>query len=208
MKNWINHPLNIDGDIINLTSLEEEHIIELEKLSKDKRIWEYYTMDGTNSEKLISAFYEAIIERGNGTQYPFVIFHKLENRIIGSTRFLDIQEKHLKLEIGWTWLYPNYWGTTINLECKLLLLTFCFETLKTTRVQFKTDERNLRSRKAIEKIGGRFEGILRHDMLRDNRTNRNSASYSLIDKEWEYSKRKIIEQIQNKKSKILKPNKG
>ena len=99
------------------------------------------------------------MERGNGTQFPFIIFHKLENRIIGSTRFLDIQEKHLKLEIGWTWLDPNYWGTAINLECKLLLLTFCFETLKTTRVQFKTDENNLRSRKAIEKIGGQFEGI-------------------------------------------------
>ena len=199
MNNWITHPMNIDGEIINLTSLDEEHIIELEKLAKDKRIWEHYTMDGTNSENFISAFSEAIMERENGTQFPIVIFHKLENRIIGSTRLLDIQEKHLKLEIGWTWLHPNYWGTAINLECKLLLLTFCFETLKTTRVQFKTDERNLRSRKAIEKIGGQFEGILRHDMLRDNGTNRNSASYSIIDKEWDYTKQKIIEQFKNKK---------
>jgi len=78
------------------------------------------------------------------------------------------------------------------------LLTFCFETLITTRVQFKTDERNLRSRRAIEKIGGLFEGILQHDMLRDNGTNRNSASYSIIDKEWVYTKQKIIEQFQNK----------
>jgi len=199
MKSWIEHPMNIDGEIINLTSLEKDHIIELEKLAKDKRIWEHYTMDGTNSEKLISAFSEAIMERENGTQFPFVIFHKLENRIIGSTRLLDIQEKHLKLEIGWTWLDPNYWGTAVNLECKLLLLTFCFETLKTIRVQFKTDERNLRSRRAIEKIGGQFEGILRHDMLRDNGTNRNSASYSIIDKEWVYTKQIIIEQFQNKK---------
>ena len=198
MNNWITHPMNIDGEIINLTSLDEEHIIELEKLAKDKRIWEHYTMDGTNSENFISAFSKAILERENGTQFPFVIFHKLENRIIGSTRLLDIQEKHLKLEIGWTWLHPNYWGTAINLECKLLLLTFCFETLKTTRVQFKTDEKNLRSRRAIEKIGGQFEGILRHDMLRDNGTNRNSASYSIIDKEWVYTKQKIIEKFQNK----------
>ena len=166
MKNWIDHPLNLIGEIINLVSLEKEHIVDLEKLAKDKRIWQHYTMDLTNSEKLISAFNEAIMEREKGTQYPFVIFHKLENRIIGSTRFLDIQENHRKLEIGWTWLHPDYWGTAINFECKLLLLTFCFETLKTTRVQFKTDENNLRSRRAIEKVGGRFEGILRHDMLR------------------------------------------
>jgi len=182
MKNWIDHPLNINGEIINLISLEKKHIIDLEKLAKDKRIWEHYPLYGTHSEKLISVFIEAIKEREKGTQFPFVIFHKLEYRIIGSTRFLHIQKNHLKLEIGWTWLHPDYWGTAINLECKLLLLTFCFETLKTTRVQLKTDERNTRSRKAIEKVGGRFEGILRHDMIRDNGTNRNSASYSIIAK--------------------------
>ena len=206
MINWIDHPLNINGEIINLISLEKEHIIDLEKLAKDKRIWQHYTMDLTNSEKIISAFNEAIMEREKGTQYPFVIFHKLENRIIGSTRFLDIQENHRKLEIGWTWLHPDYWGTTINFECKLLLLTFCFETLKTTRVQFKTDENNLRSRKAIEKVGGRFEGILRHDMLRDNGTNRNSACYGLIDKDWQYTKQKIMNPIKIRKKPTANKN--
>ena len=122
-------------------------------------------------------------EKEKETQFPFVIYHKVHKKIIGATRFLDIQAQHKKLEIGWTWLHPNYWGTTVNLECKLLLLTYCFEKLNAIRVQFKTDENNIRSRKAIEKIGGKFEGILRNDMLRDNGTKRNSAYYSIIDSE-------------------------
>jgi RimJ/RimL family protein N-acetyltransferase len=97
---------------------------------------------------------------------------------------MDIQHKHKKLEIGTTWLHPDHWGTVINFECKLLLLTYAFETLRALRVQFKTDENNIRSRKAIEKVGGRFEGILRNDMLRDNGTRRNSAYFSIIEEEW------------------------
>ncbi len=103
---------------------------------------------------------------------------------MGSTRFLDIQPQHKKLEIGFTWLHPNYWGTKLNLECKLLLLTYCFEKLGAARVQLKTDQQNLRSRKAIEKIGGKFEGILRQDILRDNGTYRSSAYFSILDYEW------------------------
>ena len=106
---------------------------------------------------------------------------------------MDIQPKHKKLEIGTTWLHPDYWGTAVNLECKLLLLTYCFESLATVRVHLKTDEKNLRSRKAIEEIGGQFEGILRNDMLRDNNTRRNSAYYSITDVEWPDKKIKLTE---------------
>ena len=101
--------------------------------------------------------------------------------------------KHKKLEIGSTWLHPDYWATAINPECKLLLLTYCFEVLQAVRVQLKTDEKNMRSRKAIEKIGGQFEGILRNDMIRDNYTKRNSAYFSIIDDEWKDKKARLIE---------------
>ena len=113
---------------------------------------------------------------------------------------MDIQFKHRKLEIGTTWVQPEYWGTEVNLECKLLLLTFCFETMQTIRVQLKTDENNARSRKAIEKIGGQFEGILRNDMLRDNNTRRNSACYSIIEQEWGEKKITLTSLLQNKRN--------
>ena len=138
-------------------------------------------------------------ERKKGNQFPFVIFHKHNKKLIGSTRFLDIQPKHKKLEIGSTWLHLDYWATEVNLECKLLLLTYCFENLQTIRVQLKTDENNIRSRKAIEKIGGQFEGILRNDMIRANNTIRNSAYYSILINEWNEKKLKLAELIQRKK---------
>lgn len=192
MSTWINQSTILKGKVIDLIPLKEEHFTELEKLSKDKRIWEYYIFDGTDPVKFSEALNSAIREKEKGVQFPFVTYHKAENRIIGSTRFLDIQPNHKKLEIGWTWLLPEYWGTVINLECKLLLLTFCFEQLQTVRVQLKTDENNIRSRRAIEKIGGKFEGILRNEQLRDNGTNRNSALYSILDSEWNEAKAKLI----------------
>jgi RimJ/RimL family protein N-acetyltransferase len=192
MTHWIQHPLTLSGNTVDLISLGKEHFSQLEALAKDRRIWEYYTYDGSNSSRFREILESALTERQNGTQFPFVIFHKAENRIIGSTRFLDIQFQHRKLEIGATWLDLAYWGTEVNLECKLMLLTFCFDALKAYRVQLKTDENNIRSRKAIEKIGGQFEGILRNDMVRDNHTKRNSAYYSLIDQEWEEKKVKLM----------------
>jgi RimJ/RimL family protein N-acetyltransferase len=196
MKNWINHPTTLSGDIVELLPLETEHFAELEALAKDPKIWEFYVFDGTDAVTFMNVFTDALQERALGTRYPFVIFHKEQQKLIGSTHFLDIQPKHRKLEIGSTWLHPDYWATKVNLECKLLLLTHCFETLHTARVQLKTDENNLRSRKAIEKIGGRFEGILRNDMLRDNGTNRNSAYFSIIEAEWAERKVELRERIE------------
>jgi len=176
--------LVLDGTTVRLEPMQEEHFDQLIPIAKDKRIWTHYVFDGTDEQKLRTRLYTGLEERANGSQYPFVIFHKPTGSIIGSTRLMDIQPAHKKLEIGWTWLQPDYWATSVNPECKLLLLTFCFEQLSAVRVQLKTDELNLRSRKAILKIGATYEGILRNDMLRDDGTNRHSAYYSILDTEW------------------------
>jgi RimJ/RimL family protein N-acetyltransferase len=139
-------------------------------------------------------------DRDKGTQFPFVIYHKAHNKLIGSTRFIDIQPLHNKLEIGWTWLHPDYWASAVNFECKLLLLTFAFESLGVYRVQFKVDVLNMRSRKAVEKIGGIAEGILRNDMVRENGTKRNSVYFSIIESEWPETKKRITALIQTKLS--------
>jgi RimJ/RimL family protein N-acetyltransferase len=184
--------------------LNKDHFSELEVLASDKRIWQYYVYDGSDGVRFKAVMKAAVDDMLKGTQLPFVIYHKKEKKIIGSTRFMDIQSVHRKLEIGSTWLHPDYWGTEINLECKLSMLTFCFEKAKTLRVQFKTDENNIRSRKAIEKVGGKFEGILRNDMLRDNGTRRNSAYYSIIDNEWSDLKVRLTDEL-NRKLTALQP---
>lgn len=193
MINWVKYPLTIEGRSIRIISLEKLHLNELVLLAKDKRIWEFFPFDGANEMRFLTIYNSFISEREKGNQYPFIIVDKNNHKIIGSTSFLDIQKQHKKMEIGATWLHPDYWGSSINTECKLLLLSYCFEELCTTRIQLKTDEKNMRSRKAIEKIGAEFEGILRNEMIRDNDTKRNSAFYSIIDGEWNYKKIKLIE---------------
>lgn len=198
MADWIEHPMTLDGQLVQLITLNKDHFSELESLAKDNRIWQYYVYDGSDGNRLRAVLKAALIDMLNGIQLPFVIYLKREKRLIGSTRFMDIQAAHKKLEIGSTWLHPDYWGSEVNLECKLLLLTYCFEKANASRVQFKTDENNLRSRRAIEKIGGQFEGIMRHDMLRDNMTKRNSAYYSIIDSEWNDVKNNLMDLLQKK----------
>lgn len=204
MSNWIKNSTHLKGEMVDLIPLNQTHFKELEFLAKDKRIWEFYPLDGSHSETLLTSLAAALIDRDIGSQLPFVIFHKTENTIIGSTRYMDIQPKHRKLEIGWTWLHPDYWASEVNLECKLLLLTHSFETVLASRVQLKTDENNLRSRKAIQKIGGRFEGILRNDMIRDNNTKRNSAYYSIIEEEWPEAKQKLVFLLDRKRKSMIK----
>ncbi|MDQ3022434.1 MAG: GNAT family N-acetyltransferase [Bacteroidota bacterium] len=127
MTNWIKDTTFLRGYDVDLLPLDRKHFSELEKLSKDKRIWEYYIFDGTDSEKFLETLDFGIAEREKGNQFPFVIYHKSQKKIIGSTRFLDIQPIHKKLEIGWTWLQPEYWSTEINLECKLFFLNFALK---------------------------------------------------------------------------------
>lgn len=181
----------LQGKLVELIPLEKVHFEELTDRAQEKRIWEFIPITMSSAHDCIQAFTKAIIERDNGSQFPFVIYHKQDRKIIGSTRLMNIEAVHRKLEIGWTWLHPDYWATAVNVECKLLLLTFCFETLQAIRVQLKTDENNIRSRKAIAKIGGTFEGILRNDWIRDDGTFRNSAYFSIIHSEWEITKTRL-----------------
>ena len=188
MHPWISYPLTLTGNKAILIALEQAHIPPLVALAQDKRIWQYYSVDGGNAAKLTASLEAAYAERAQGLQAPFAIIDAQTGKLAGSTRLYAMQPEHKKLEIGWTWLHPDHWATGLNLECKYLLLGYCFESLGALRVQLKTDVLNERSKAAIQKIGGRFEGILRNDMLRDNGTRRNSAYYSLIEEEWPEAK--------------------
>ncbi len=198
-EHWINHPTILTAETVELVPLEKEHFEALYLAASDKKLWELIPADCSNRQTFDKAYNFALTERDNGNQYPFVIIHKATSEIIGSTRLFEIYPLDKKLEIGWTWIITKYWGTEINFECKLLLLGFCFDTLKTRRVQIKTDATNLRSRKAIEKIGGQFEGILRKDKIKENGVSRSAAYYSILDDEWNWAKEKIMTQLTDKR---------
>jgi len=181
---WITHPTILHGTLVDLLPLEKEHFDELLEAASDKRIWEFYVGDWSVPEKFNFIYNGALYLRDKGHEYPFVVYHKPTKKIIGSTRFLDIVPYDHRLEIGGTWYMPEYWGTAINYDCKLALMTFCFEILNAHPVQLKTQHDNLRSRKAIEKIGGIYEGIIREHMFKDDGSYRSSAYFSVLQEEW------------------------
>ncbi|UHO40437.1 GNAT family N-acetyltransferase [Chryseobacterium capnotolerans] len=203
-EKWISHPTILEGKNVELIPLEKEHFEELYAAAADKDLWTLIPTDGSDKSIFYQNYEFALSEREAGRQYPFVIRHKKTQKLIGSTRFFEIYPSDKKLEIGWTWITKEFWGTSVNLECKLLLLSYCFDVLKTNRIQLKTKDDNFRSRKAIEKIGGVFEGILRKDKIQNDGTTRNAAYYSILDDEWENAKLKIETLIKEKEASELK----
>ncbi|PWT70709.1 MAG: N-acetyltransferase [Bacteroidetes bacterium] len=188
---WLDSEIILTGEVVQIVPLYEAHFLSLKSLAADKRIWQHYVFDGSDPARFSKVLDSAMEEKAKGTQYPFTVVLRDSGEVVGSTRLMNIQPDQRKVEIGFTWFGSDFWGSVVNIEAKLLLLTYCFERLLTVRVQFRTDENNIRSRKAIEKIGGKFEGIIRNDMIRDNGTMRNSACYSIIDEEWPACKAKL-----------------
>lgn len=181
---WIKHPLILVGQTVELRPLEEEHFDALGALSQDERIWTHLQVNGSIPEKFLSHLEEALDKRQKGEHYPFVIFDRLTGQMLGSTRYFEIFPEHRKLEIGWTWIHPDYWGSGVNTECKFLMLREAFEGLGAVRVQIKAAESNLRSRRAIENLGAVYEGTFRKDRIREDGSVRNSVYYSILDEEW------------------------
>ena len=183
----------LTGEFVRIVPMQKNHIQELYEIGKDDAIWTHYPDTVVESFNDMESIVEnALYNKKIGTEFPFVVLLRENDKVIGSTRFLEISKNNKRLEIGWTWLTPTAWGTKINAECKYLLLKYCFETLKCIRVQLKTDELNIRSQKAIEKIGGQKEGILRNHMIRKDGTYRNSVLYSIIESDWNKAENKLL----------------
>ncbi len=193
--NWIQHPVVLEGEKVRLVPLDTDHFDDLLQIGRQEKIWEHISINGADQNILVTHLRSALLKRATGEQYPFTVIDKVQNKIIGSTLFHNIFPQHHKLEIGWTWYDPAYWRTGYNRECKLLLLTYAFETLKAVRVQLVTDATNFRSRTAIEGIGATFEGELRKERIRANGAYRNTAMYSIIDDEWPKVKKTLLQKL-------------
>lgn len=185
-------PPVLESESIILRPLQQENAKYLFSISYPE-VWTYMfgTINSeTEMEKHVS---KKILLRNQMTALPFVVVLKETNEIIGSTSIYDINLSQKSCEIGATWYAGNFLGTFVNLECKYLLLKYCFEELKMIRVQFKTDERNIRSQKAIKRLGATKEGILRKERILENGYIRNAVIYSITDDDWVKVKQLIIE---------------
>lgn len=145
------------------------------------------------TEALLKEYIEnAIALRNKEARYAFSIYSKLDQCYAGSTAYLNVSNGDDRLEIGATWIGNRFQGTGLNRQCKYLLLQYAFDGVQAHRVEFKTDERNLRSRSAIEKIGGRFEGVLREHTVMYDGYRRNTCCYSILKPEWEVMKDRFL----------------
>ncbi|MBD1380641.1 GNAT family N-acetyltransferase [Metabacillus arenae] len=181
----------LTGERVQIVPMEKSHIQGLYDIGNNGNIWIHLPKIMQTPNDMESFVEEALENKKSGKEFPFVIILRESDKIIGTTRFLEISNKNNSLEIGWTWLTPTVWGSQINTECKYLLLKYCFESMEVIRVQFKTDEKNVRSQKAIERIGGVKEGILRNHMIRKDGSFRNSVFYSIIESDWASVKQKL-----------------
>jgi RimJ/RimL family protein N-acetyltransferase len=203
MSNMRIEPVTLVGRRVRLEPLAESHAADLFVVGQSLEVWEYLWRGPlTSVEDALAWVQSAAREAGDisrdGTQFPFAIINLATGRAVGSTRYMDISRADWRLEIGWTWLGRDSWRTPLNTECKYLLLSHAFESLKCLRVQLKTDLRNVRSQKAIERLGAVKEGVLRKHMILALRENyqRSTVMYSILDTEWPEVKKKLEEKLQ------------
>lgn len=175
-------PVTLTGKYVRLEPMTEVHIPALAQIGVGRDFWHFMLYGDMQTEADMRNWVQDILARVNDV--PFVTVHLESGRVAGATRYLNIMPKDRGLEIGGTWYGLDFQRTAVNTECKYLLLRHAFETLGAIRVQLKTDSRNLRSQKAIERIGGVKEGVLRNHMILSDGKIRHSVFYSIIDSEW------------------------
>jgi len=179
-------PLTLVGRRVTLAPLALEHTPDLfVALNNDAEIWAYLPARLPGSVAAMASWVEtALAMQRQGQRVPFAVIDNACGRAIGSTSYLDISAEHRHVEIGWTWYARTYWRTAVNTACKYLLLRHAFETLGCIRVQLRTDLRNERSQRAIERIGGVKEGTLRHLQILDDGHRRSVVFYALLAEAW------------------------
>lgn len=179
---WGREPVTLAGSIVRLEPLAAGHADGLFLAGSNPEVWKHLTLKQPETITEMRAFVEDILSQEN--RLCFTVVQQSDNRIVGTSSLFDFGVPEKKLEIGHTWYRPESQRTGVNTECKLLLLTHCFENLVAERVQLKTDAQNTRSRTAILRIGAQFEGVLRHFQARHNGTVRDTAIYSILRSEW------------------------
>jgi RimJ/RimL family protein N-acetyltransferase len=186
MKNtpMIVEPVILSGQYVRLEPLSVDHFDRLWEIGREPELWKWVPYHITTPDRMHTYIKSALDSQAIGTALPFVTIWQATNEIVGSTRFGNIDAPNHRVEIGWTWIAPRWQRTPVNTEAKFLLLQHAFETWHCIRVEFKTDELNLKSQQAIERLGAKKEGVFRHHMIVEGGRLRNSVYYSIINDEW------------------------
>ena len=179
----------LEGERIRLEPLSPDHAQGLYNRGRMAADWAFMPRSCFIDMADVRQWVEEALQ--DPTQMPFTIVERAKGRVVGSTRFLHMRPEHRTVEVGWTWLGQEWQRTGVNTEAKLLLLSHAFDRMGCIRVEFKTDARNLRSQRALERIGAIREGVLRNHMVVQGGYYRDSVYFSVIDKEWPAVKERL-----------------
>ncbi len=184
------------GKHIRLVPLRPAHAPALLDVGRSSEIWEWMPTRPVSSATMDGWLKKAMQAESQGREYPFVVILAQSDRLVGSTRYLDVQEDDRTVEIGWTWYAPDTWGGIVNPEAKYLLMRHAFDDWGAIRVALKTDIRNLHSQAAIKKLGATYEGLLRNHRIRHDGSYRDTVVFSITEREWPAVKSRLEQRIE------------
>ncbi len=176
---------SLENNSVLLRPLElsdADHLLEFSE--NEPELWKFSLKGANGKENLIAYIQEAIANRNEKIEYPFIVFDKTQNKYAGSTRFYDIQLAYKTMQLGYTWYGKAFQGTGLNKNCKYLLLEWAFESLGMERIELRADHRNEKSIAAMKSIGCIVDGILRANMPNNEGGRRNSIVLSILKEEW------------------------
>lgn len=177
-------PITLEGRHVRLEPLSLAHHPGLCEVGLDPSLWELMPVASTTPEKMLAFIENALKLQVLGKALPYATVERASGKVVGSTRFMEIDVPNRHVEIGYTWIARPWQRSAINTEAKHLMLRHAFEVWKCLRVEFKTDLLNDRSQKAILRLGAKQEGIFRNHMVTESGRIRNSIWFSIIAKEW------------------------
>jgi N-acetyltransferase len=177
-------PVALERNGLRLEPLAQEHHDGLNAAAADGRLWELWFTAIPAPDRMRTYIDDALKGLRDGHMLPWVVRHLQTGELVGSTRYHDIVAAIDRVEIGYTWYAGSHQRTGVNTICKLLLLEHAFDTLGCKVVGLRTDNFNFRSQRAIEALGAKKDGVLRHHQARKDGTVRDSVMYSILATEW------------------------
>jgi RimJ/RimL family protein N-acetyltransferase len=199
MTRWI-EPVTLQGTHASLEPLAPSHHDELAGAVSDGQLWHLWYTTAPHPDALKGWLDAAFAQREQAGAMPFVIRRATDSRLVGATRMFNVDAVNRRLEIGNTWYSASVQRTAINTECKLLLLAHAFGPLGCMAVELRTHFMNRDSRRAIERLGAKLDGVLRHHQQLPNGTIRDTCVYSIIAPEWPAVQANLQWQLQRPRS--------
>lgn len=189
------HPVTLEGHSIRLEPLAEYHLDGLAAAAADGKLWELWFTSVPKPKHTHAYIAHALAGQADGHMLPWAVRELTGGTIIGSTRYHDIVAEIDRVEIGYTWYGKSWQRSHVNTVCKLLLLGHAFDTLGCKVVGLRTDNFNFASQQAIEALGAKKDGVLRHHTARRDGTVRDSVMYSILAHEWPDVKRHLEQRL-------------